>query len=90
MGTGSGRRTFWLMMAAIFLGNFSAILSSSTMVVPSPRLMVLFDTDLSVIQWAVTAFTLATGIAVPTVGYLCGRFGSRRTYIVTLAGFLGT
>lgn len=90
MGTGSGRRTFWLMMAAIFLGNFSAILSSSTMVVPLPRLMVLFDTDLSVIQWAVTAFTLATGIAAPTVGYLCGRFGSRRTYIVTLAGFLGT
>lgn len=90
MGDNTGRRRFWLMMAAIFLGNFSAILSSTTMVVPLPRLMVLFETDLSVIQWAVTAFTLATGIAAPTVGYLCGRFGARKTYIATLAGFLGT
>lgn len=84
------KKIFWLMMMAVFLGNFSAILSMSTMMVPLPGLMKLFDTELGVIQWAITGFTLATGIIAPTVGYLCERFGVKRTYVVTLVGFLGT
>lgn len=84
------KKRFWLMMLAIFLGNFSAILSASTMMVPLPKLMTLFQSDLSTIQWAVTGFTLATGIIAPTVGYLCDRFGARRTYILMLIGYLAT
>lgn len=86
----SEKRIYWLMMIAIFCGNFSAILSMATIMVPLPGLMKLFNTELGVIQWAITGFSLATGVIAPTVGYLCQRFGVKRTYIVTLIGFLGT
>lgn len=75
-------------MAAIFAGNFSAILSATTIIIPLPYLMAAFQTDLATISWAVTAFSLATGVIAPATGYLTNRFGVRTLYLSALGCFL--
>lgn len=81
---------FAFTMIAVFLANFAAVLSATTLIVPLPYLMQAFDTDLATISWSLTAFTLATGIVAPTTGYMSNRFGIRRLFLGALVCFLAT
>jgi MFS transporter, DHA2 family, multidrug resistance protein len=39
------------------------------------------------INWVLTAYIVAAAIMIPTTGVLAGRFGRRRLFLVTVAGF---
>lgn len=45
-------------------------------------------TSVSVIQWVVTSYLLALGMAVPVTGWAVERFGGKRMWLVALALFL--
>ena len=62
-----------LSLAAV-LGTMNVTLFN----VALPAMMVYFNTDVVTIQWLVSGYTLAAGIATPTVGFLGDRFGYKR------------
>ncbi|RLQ96125.1 MDR family MFS transporter [Falsibacillus albus] len=85
--TKSGNRSFWLIILAIFFGNFMAILSTTTINVAFPVFMEDFHAKLSAVQWMMAGFMLATGVIAPTVGFLGDYLSFKRLYIIALSGF---
>ncbi|UJF33883.1 MDR family MFS transporter [Paenibacillus hexagrammi] len=79
--------TFWLVMLAIFFGNFMSILSSTTINVAFPIFLKDFHAELGEVQWMITGFLLATGVIAPVVGYFGDRWTYKRLYIFALSGF---
>ena len=39
------------------------------------------------INWVLTAYIVAAAIMIPTTGFLAGRFGRKRLFLVAVAGF---
>jgi EmrB/QacA subfamily drug resistance transporter len=79
--------SFRLMLSAIFLGNFLAVLSISTISVAIPVVMEDFQAPLSTVQWLMAGYMLATGIVAPVVGYFGDQFSYKRLFILALSGF---
>jgi MFS transporter, DHA2 family, multidrug resistance protein len=40
------------------------------------------------IAWVLTSYLVAAAIMTPTTGYLVGRFGLKRLYLVSVSGFI--
>lgn len=77
-------------LSAVFLGNFAAILSATTLIIPLPYLIGAFQTDLSTTSLTVTLFSLATGLIAPATGYISNRFGIRPLFLVAISLFILT
>ncbi|MFD1706300.1 DHA2 family efflux MFS transporter permease subunit [Siminovitchia sediminis] len=80
-------KAFWSIISAVFLGNFLAILNTSTTNIAVPGFMAEFSTQLPAAQWTITGFMLAAGAAAPAAGWFGARFGYKRVYIAALSGF---
>lgn len=80
--------SFWLIMSAIFFGNFLAVLSITTINVTFPVVMNTFGAELSTVQWLMAGYLLATGIIAPIVGYLGDQLSYKRLFIIALIGFI--
>jgi len=72
----------------MILGALPPMLDSTIVNVAINGLANTFGTDLSVMQWAVTGYVLAMGIAVPFSGWLMQQFDSKRVYMAALGLFL--
>jgi EmrB/QacA subfamily drug resistance transporter len=72
---------------AIILGTFMVILDNTVVNVALPTLGRVFRTDLSLLQWVVTAYMLAQAAVIPLSGWLSDRFGARRVYLTSLVLF---
>ncbi|MBP1995075.1 MDR family MFS transporter [Paenibacillus eucommiae] len=83
----SSNSSFWLIIMAIFFGNFMSILSSTTINVAFPIFMTDFHAEISTVQWLITGFLLATGVVAPTVGYFGDKWSYKRLYVFALSGF---
>lgn len=81
---------FWPVIAAIAVGNFAAVLSSTTVTIMLPVFMQAFDTTIIVVQWTLTGYMLASGIVAPLIGFLADRLSLKRTYLIAMSGFLIT
>lgn len=79
--------SFRLIICAIFLGNFLAVLSTTSITVAIPVVMSEFQSPLSTVQWLMAGYLLATGIVAPVIGYLGDRLSYKRLYILALSGF---
>lgn len=77
-GRGGGR----LQLATLFLGSFLSIYQVVSLNAVLPGFITIFHTDLSTVQWLMTGFTLATGMAAPVSAYLEERFGMRRLFLL--------
>jgi EmrB/QacA subfamily drug resistance transporter len=66
---------------------FMSILDTSIVNVALPTIETELGISTSDGQWVSTAYSLAEGIMVPISGWLGYRYGSKRTYILCLAGF---
>ncbi|GFN33387.1 MFS transporter [Paenibacillus curdlanolyticus] len=69
-------------MAALFLGSFLSIYHVVSLNAVLPGFIAIFHTDLQTVQWLMTGFTLATGMAAPLCAYLEERFGARRLFLL--------
>ena len=75
-----------LAMVVIF-GLFMTILDSTIVNIAIPRLQNVFGADLASVQWVLTAYTLAQGVATPLTAFLAQRLGQKRLYLIALASF---
>ncbi|ANE45617.1 major facilitator transporter [Paenibacillus swuensis] len=78
---------FWPLMFAIFIGSFVCTLSISTINIAIPDLMRELNADISILQWTITGFMLATGTVAPITGFLGDKFSYKRVYVFSLIGF---
>ncbi|MHA6531767.1 MDR family MFS transporter [Paenibacillus sp. BAC0078] len=79
--------SFWLIILAIFFGNFIAILSTTTINVAFPVFMKDFHAEIGTVQWMITGYLLATGVIAPVVGYFGDKWSYKYLYLFALSGF---
>ncbi|GHO72941.1 putative MFS-type transporter YhcA [Ktedonobacter sp. SOSP1-85] len=77
----------WIVAGVVIFGIFMSILDGTIVNIAVPRLETAFGSDLNSVQWVLTAYTLAQGVATPLTAFLADRIGTRRLYILALAGF---
>jgi len=71
----------------LMTGTFMAILDSSIVNIALPHIMTSLEVSLSKAQWLLTAFMLASAVAMPVSGWLGNQYGAGRLYLAALALF---
>jgi EmrB/QacA subfamily drug resistance transporter len=74
-------------LVAIILGTFMVILDNTVVNVALPTLGRVFATDLTLLQWVITAYMLAQAAVIPLSGWMSDRFGAKRVYLTSLVLF---
>lgn len=70
------------------VGSLAPLLDSTMVNVAIKTLAIDLKSTISVIQWVITGYVLAMGIAVPISGWAVNRFGGKRVYMFSLVVFL--
>jgi EmrB/QacA subfamily drug resistance transporter len=78
-----------VLKAAIILvfGSLAPLLDSTMVNVAIKTMSADMRSTVSVIQWVITGYVLAMGLAVPVSGWAVNRFGGKRVYMFSLAVF---
>ena len=89
LATQSGTRLAykWIVAMVVIIGVFMAILDSTIVNIAIPRLQTVFGADLHSVQWVLTGYILAQGVATPAVAFFTNRFGIKRFYLISLTAF---
>ncbi|MCA1295299.1 multidrug efflux MFS transporter [Paenibacillus sp. alder61] len=74
-------------LMAVIIGTFMVILDSTAVNVAVPTLVHYFDTSLQVIQWSVTAYTLALSAVIPLAGWMSDKFQPKRVFLMSIGLF---
>src|SRR3954447_22413738 len=77
----------WQALVVIALSAFMVILDTTIVNVALPRIIQVFQTNVSTGQLVLAGYMLALAVVVPASGYLSDRFGAKRTYLVTITLF---
>jgi EmrB/QacA subfamily drug resistance transporter len=77
----------WVVTIVVIFGIFMSILDSTIVNIAIPRLQSVFGSNLNSVQWVLTAYTLAQGVATPLTAFLSDRVGIKRFYIFSLIAF---
>jgi EmrB/QacA subfamily drug resistance transporter len=80
-------RSVLVPLIAIVLGSFMVILDNTVVNVALPTLGRVLATDLSVLQWVISAYMLAQAAVIPLSGWLSDRFGAKRVYLISVVLF---
>ncbi len=72
----------------LVLGAIAPMLDTTMVNIAVNQFAADFHTSLDVIQWVITGYVLATGIAVPFSGWLVHRFDGKQIYFVAQLLFL--
>lgn len=73
-------------IVVVLLGSFLVILDSAMIAVALPTIGDDLHVDVG-IEWMVTAYLLALGVAQTTTGWLADRFGQKQVFLGALVGF---
>jgi DHA2 family multidrug resistance protein len=71
------------MVAAALLQTLDATIAN----VALPHMQGALSATTDQISWVLTSYLIAAAIMTPSVGWLAGRFGRRRLFLVSMAGF---
>jgi EmrB/QacA subfamily drug resistance transporter len=78
----------WLpALGVLIVGMFMSILDTSIVNVALPTIQLELGISATDGQWVSTAYSLTEGIMVPISAWLGYRYGSKRIYVLCLAGF---
>jgi MFS transporter, DHA2 family, multidrug resistance protein len=72
---------------ALALGTFMQVLDTTIANVSLPTISGNLGASTDQGTWVITSFAVANGVAVPLTGWLMGRFGVVRTFVVSVIGF---
>ena len=72
---------------ALALGTFMQVLDTTIANVSLPTIAGNLGASTDQGTWVITSFAVANGVAVPLTGWLMGRFGVVRTFVVAVLGF---
>nr|WP_051605217.1 DHA2 family efflux MFS transporter permease subunit [Halomonas sp. HL-48] len=73
---------------SVLLGTFTVSLNNSALNLAVAELMTTFNASTTQVSWVVTLFMITMGMTMPLTGYLAGKFGRKRIYLLGLLGFL--
>ncbi len=76
-----------LLTVAVMLGNIMQILDSTIANVALPHMQSGLGATLDTVTWVLTSYILATAIAIPITGWIADRIGSRKLFLLSIAGF---
>ncbi len=77
----------WILAMVVILGVFMSILDQTIVNIAIPRLQTAFGADIHSVQWVLTAYIIAQGVATPTAAYFADTLGIKRFYIISLLAF---
>lgn len=77
----------WILAMVVILGVFMSILDQTIVNIAIPRLQSAFGADIHSVQWVLTAYILAQGVATPMAAFFSDVLGIKRFYIFSLAAF---
>lgn len=77
----------WVVAGVVVFGIFMSVLDSTIVNIAIPRLQSVFGASLSNVQWVLTGYTLAQGVATPLTAFLSDRIGIKRFYLIALIAF---
>src|SRR5436190_8317350 len=77
----------WILAMVTILGVFMSILDQTIVNIAIPRLQTAFGADIHSVQWVLTAYILAQGVATPTAAFFADTLGIKRFYIISLIAF---
>lgn len=72
----------------MLIGGLAPLLDSTMLNVAIKTITSDLKSTVSVIQWVITGYVLAMGIAVPVSGWATNRFGGKKMYMLSLLIFL--
>jgi EmrB/QacA subfamily drug resistance transporter len=75
-------------LAVAIIGTFMVILDQTIMNVALPHIMAVFNETTDRAQLVVSAYLMATAISTPAAAFLAQRFGIKKVYLWSQAGFL--
>lgn len=84
---GGGLDYRWILAMVVILGVFMSILDQTIVNIAIPRLQTAFGADIHSVQWVLTAYILAQGVATPTAAFFADTLGIKRFYIISLIAF---
>lgn len=77
----------WRVMISVMLGIVMFLIDATVINVALAKFQSVYSVDVSTVQWVITGFALASGVATPLAGYLGGRWGMKRVWVAALASF---
>jgi EmrB/QacA subfamily drug resistance transporter len=85
--SGGGLAYKWILAMVVILGVFMSILDQTIVNIAIPRLQSAFGADIHSVQWVLTAYILAQGVATPMAAFFADTIGIKRFYVFSLAAF---
>ncbi len=77
----------WNVMISIMLGILMFLIDVTVVNVALAKFESVFAVDVTTVQWVITGYALASGIATPLASFLSLRFGSKRVWLTALTVF---
>lgn len=77
----------WLVVLAIALGNFLVVLDTTIANVSVSTIAGSLGVSTSQGSWVITSYAVAEAITVPLTGWLAGRFGAMRVFVICYLAF---
>src|SRR5262252_1515436 len=77
----------WLVLIVTVPGMTLFTIDMTVVNVALAKLGAVFSISVDTVQWAITAYALATGIATPLAGFVEHRFTLKRVWVIGLAVF---
>ncbi|MBV9171625.1 MAG: DHA2 family efflux MFS transporter permease subunit [Chloroflexi bacterium] len=77
----------WLVLIAMLPGMTVFLLDVTIVNVALAKLGSVFDVDVATVQWVITGYALASGIATPMASFIEGRFTMKRVWVMAIATF---
>ena len=77
----------WMITVSIMMATVMQTLDSTIANVALPHMAGGLSASQSQITWVLTSYIVAAAIATPVTGWLTGRYGRSRVFLVSIAGF---
>jgi len=79
----------WLVLLAISIGTFMAVLDATIVNIGLAKFQVVFGASTDAVQWVITAYMLVFGVMLAASGWIADRFGYKLTFLLALTLFTG-
>src|SRR5579862_1832874 len=77
----------WQALFVVVLGTFMVVLDTTIVNIALPNIIQVSQSSVDQADMVLTGYMLALAVVMPATGYLSDRFGSKRTYLVTIGLF---